>query len=106
MKSKFFLMSLAFVFLILISITASAGQEIRLGSGSELDIHGDRVVWSNGSIHLYNLTIGTDTELNSSSASHPAIYDDKIVWLDNSNGNPNLYGYDIPTGGNSKSPKM
>lgn len=100
MKIKLFMISLAFAFLIMIWIVASAEQETRLGSGSDPDIYGDKVVWSsNGSIHLYDITNGTDTELDSSSASHPAIYGDKIVWLDNSSGNPNLCVYDVLTGG-------
>jgi len=80
------------------STVASAGQETRLGSGSEPEIYGDKVVWSlNGSIHLYDISNRTDTELNSSSASHPAVYGDKVVWLDNSSENPNLCVYDILT---------
>jgi beta propeller repeat protein len=100
MKSKLFVISLAFAFLIMIWIVASAEQETRLGNGFEPDIYGDKVVWSlDSSIHLYDITNGTYTELNSSSASHPAIYGDKVVWLDNSSGNPNLCVYDILTGG-------
>ena len=100
MKNKLFLIPLAFVFLILFSTVASAGQETRLGSGSEPEIYGDKVVWSlNGSIHLYDISNRTDTELNSSSASHPAVYGDKVVWLDNSSGNPDLCVYNISTGG-------
>ncbi|WP_440944868.1 PKD domain-containing protein [Methanosarcina sp. T3] len=99
MKSRLFLIPLAFVSLILISITALAGQETRLGAGHEPDIYGDRVVWSsNGSIHLFDINSRTDTELNSSSASHPAVHGDKVVWLDNSTENPNLCIYNISTG--------
>lgn len=99
MRSKLFLTALILQFMIMISIVALAGQETRLGTGTDPEIYDDRVVWaSDGIIHLYDITTKTGTKLNSSLASHPTVYEDKIVWLDNSSGNPDLCVYDVLTG--------
>lgn len=103
MKSKWKLRSivsafLVFVFLILISASASSAQVTKIGTGYDPAIYGDNVVWTNGVvIHLYNLTDRTDTTLSSSGASNPDIYGNKLVWHDESSGVPRLVVYDIPT---------
>lgn len=89
---------LVFVFLILISVAASAAQVTKIGTGYDPAVYGNEVVWTNGVvIHLYDLTNRTDTTFSSSGASSLDIYDNKIVWHDESSGTPRLAVYDIPT---------
>lgn len=89
---------LIFVFFILISVTASAAQVTKIGTGYDPAVYGDKVVWTNGVvIHLYDLNNRTDTTVSSFGASSPAIYDNILVWRDESSGTPRLAVYDIPT---------
>ncbi|AKB35015.1 hypothetical protein MSSAC_0425 [Methanosarcina siciliae C2J] len=89
---------LVFVFLILISVAASAAQVTKIGTGYDPAVYDNKVVWTNGVvIHLYDLTNGTDTTFSSAGASSPDIYDNKLVWRDESSGTPRLAVYDIPT---------
>lgn len=89
---------LVLVFLILISVAASAAQVTKIGTGYEPAVYGNNVVWTNGVvIHLYDLTNKTDTTFSSSDASSPDIYDNTLVWHDESSGMPRLAVYDIST---------
>lgn len=99
MKNRLFSVSLVLMLLILVSTVASAGQYVKIGSGSEPAIDTDQIVWvDNGTIRVYDLTIKEETAVRSSAASHPAISGDKLVWHDESTGEPGLTVYDISTG--------
>jgi beta propeller repeat protein len=98
MKGKLFSISLVLTFFILISTMASAGQDIKIGNGSEPAIDVGKVVWiDNGTIHVYDLTTKNETIISSSAASHPAISGNELVWRDESSGAPRLTVYDIKT---------
>jgi beta propeller repeat protein len=98
MKGKLFSISLVLIFFILISTMASAGQDIKIGNGSEPAIDVGKVVWiDNGTIHVYDLTTKNETIISSSAASHPAISGNELVWRDESSGAPRLTVYDIKT---------
>jgi beta propeller repeat protein len=83
------------------------------GYGSQPDIYGNRIVWSEGSmepgnidIMMYDLSTSTGTQIttNGSSQTAPAIYGDRIVWQDDRNGNQNDgTNYDIYMGTLSES---
>lgn len=102
MKNKIYSISLIFIFLTLLSTVASATQVTKIGSGSQPAIDGSKIVWTDGSIHVYDLTTQKDTVISASSASYPAIYGNKLVWHDESNGTPELTVYDISTAARSQ----
>ncbi len=98
MERKFLSISLALTLLILASTVASACNILKIGSGSEPSIDGNKIAWKDGGvIHVYDLTTKNDTKISSSVASHPAISGNKLVWLDKSTGVPKLTVYDIKT---------
>ena len=94
--------ALVFMFVIFISVVASAAQVTKIGNGSDPVIYGSNVVWTDGGvIHVYDLTAKTGTTVSSSSASYPAIYGNKLVWHDESSGISKLTVYDIKTAARS-----
>ena len=97
MKNKIFSISLIFIFSIVLATVASAAQVTKIGSGCDPAIDDSKVVWTDGSVHVYDLTTKKDTVISSSSASHPAISGNRLVWHDESSGTPELAVYDIST---------
>jgi beta propeller repeat protein len=101
MKNQIFSISLIFIFFVVLATVASATQITKIGSGSEPAIYGSKILWTDGSIHVYDLITKKDTKINSSAASHPTIFGNKSVWLDETGGKPRLTVYDIKTGARS-----
>jgi beta propeller repeat protein len=106
MTNKCILISLAFVFSILISIIASAGQEIRITPDGERGfspaVYDDKVMWLDrypyGNIHIRDLSTGKETQITTNEPyPSPVIYNDKVVWKSEGK---NIYLYNIST--NSK----
>jgi beta propeller repeat protein len=102
MRSKILLIASIFIFFVVLATVASAAQVTKIGNGSEPAICDSKVVWTDGSIHVYDLATKKDTKISSSSASYPAIYDNKLVWHDESSGTPGLTLYDIKTSSRSQ----
>jgi beta propeller repeat protein len=102
MRSKILFIVLALMCLIG-SISITAAQVTKIGTGHDPAIYGSKVTWSDTAniIHIYDLTAKKDTKICSSKASHPAIYGNKLVWHDESSGKPRLTVYDIPSGARS-----
>jgi len=110
MKSIYFSILLAFVFLILTSAVASAGQEIRITSDGERGfcpaIYDNKIIWLSeeyeGTIHMRDLSTGKEIQITvNQSYSFPAIYNDKIVW---ESGGENIYLYNISTNNKTRLP--
>lgn len=99
--SRYFSVLLVFVFLILISAIASAGQEIRITSYGESGfgpaIYNDKVVWMDGVyagiIHMRDLSTGKEIQITNELGSLPVIYDDRIVFVDSSIGGEKICIY-------------
>ncbi|RXA19991.1 PKD domain-containing protein [Methanosarcina sp. MSH10X1] len=84
--------------------TSTETQITTSGFASNPKIHGDRLVYLNGShIYMYNLSTAKETRITTceSIKSSPSIYGDRIVWTDDRNrngwGNPDIYMYDLST---------
>lgn len=105
MISRHFSFLLTFVFFILTSAVASAGQEIRITSNDETGfypaIYDDKVIWlseeyNGGIICMRDLSTGKEVQITNRSVLYPAIYGDKIVWVDREE-NSDIYVYDLST---------
>lgn len=95
MKSRCLSISLPFLLLLLVSNTASAGQEIRITSYDESGfnpaIYDDKVVWATGYIYMRDLSTSKEVQITNESGSSPDIYGDRIVWVRGDN----IYMYNI-----------
>jgi beta propeller repeat protein/parallel beta-helix repeat protein len=80
--------------------TSTETQITTSGSASNPKIHGNRLVYLNGShIYMYNLSTSKETRITTTneSKSNPSIYGDRIVWADWCNRNWDIYMYNIST---------
>ena len=66
MRSKIIFTALTLVCLIVSISMASAAQAIKIGTGHDPAIYGNKVAWSDdaGSIHVYDLIAKQDTKLS------------------------------------------
>jgi beta propeller repeat protein len=109
-RKKLYSVDLAFIilflFLVLASSTASAGQTTRLttnGMSIEPTIHSNIITWTDntsglGIVHMYDVNTKKDTQITSSKAYYPTNRLKKIVWVDERTSKPSLLVFDTETG--------
>lgn len=99
MKKMFYLSVSALVCLICLIPAALASEKNAtiIGSGYAPSVDGNWATWVDeaGSVHLYNLSAGTDYNLNNSGASSVTVDDDTLVWRTMNKGKPIFVVNDI-----------
>ena len=110
MKTRFFLIFLFFISLVMLATVASAGEETQLTNGERLTqrtaIYGNYVFWTettgNG-IHAFDLTTEERTGIDGNGMYGSLVvnaYGNKVVWTGDDGGG--VYMYDISTGNGTK----
>lgn len=76
----------------------NTGTEKKIASyGSDCDIYGDKVIYTNGPIYLYSIATEQTERMdkNGMHISAPSIHGNKVVWTDRRSGEGDIYVYDI-----------